>query len=389
MTAEQIAAQQPEIAVPLPADEIAAITPKDLFAELRRGVLGQDRALRFVSVAIYKHTTGKVSGNILLIGNSGTGKTTVMNNIQRVYDTMPAYRAFRAVTILNANLLVESERTEFRPDRMFAAVEQRARSILGERPTAAELKEAMERGTVCVDEVDKMSTVVAGKPNPIGVVLQQGLLTLMEGERVPYRTHVWEGNRELEATIEIDTARMMFVCGGAFEGLYDQVLNRVSRPGSGERVKSEAVKTADGGVRIESRYQLADFLKMKDMFEFGMVPQFMARFDKVVVMNDLGPAVLKEILLHSYDSPFRRSQRYFESLGIDLELDDLAAGLIAEQAAKENRTGARALRDVFSEIVNPIEFDPWGPEGVEKPPAGGRAPLRLDADRVRDRFRQA
>ncbi|MCZ7651266.1 MAG: AAA family ATPase [Thermoanaerobaculia bacterium] len=388
MTAEQIAAQPPKTATPLPADEIAAITPKDLFAELRRGVLGQDRALRFVSVAIYKHTTGKVSGNILLIGNSGTGKTTVMNNIQRVYDTVPAFRAFRAVTILNANLLVESERTEFRPDRMFAAVEQRARSILGERPTAAELKEAMERGTVCVDEVDKMSTVVAGKPNPIGVVLQQGLLTLMEGERVPYRTHVWEGDREREATIEIDTARMMFVCGGAFEGLYDQVLNRVSRPGSGERVKSEAVKTADGGVRIESRFQLADFLKMKDMFEYGMVPQFMARFDKVVVMNDLGPGVLKEILLNSYDSPFRRSQRYFESLGIDLELDDLAAGLIAEQAAKENRTGARALRDVFSEIVNPIEFDPWGPEGVERPPAGGRAPLRIDAERVRDYFRQ-
>ena len=185
---------------PTVAEEIAAITPKDLFAELHRGVLGQDRALRFVAVAIYKHTTGKVSGNILLIGNSGTGKTTVMNNIQRVYDTIPAYRAFRAVTILNANLLVESERTEFRPDRMFTAVEQRARTLLGERPTAAELKEAMERGTVCVDEIDKMSTVVAGKPNPIGVVLQQGLLTLMEGEKVPYRTHVWEGERVREAT---------------------------------------------------------------------------------------------------------------------------------------------------------------------------------------------
>ena len=367
--------------------QIAAITPKDLFGELRRGVLGQDRALRFVSVAIYKHTTGKVSGNILLIGNSGTGKTTVMNNIQRVYDTVAPFRAFRAVTILNANLMVDSERTEFRPDRMFAAVEQRARTLLGERPTASALKEAMERATVCVDEIDKMTTIVAGKPNPIGVVLQQGLLTLMEGERVPYRTRVWEGDREREMHIELDTGRMMFVCGGAFEGLYDQVYNRVSRAGSGERVKSEAVKTADGGVRIESRFALADFLKMKDMFEYGMIPQFMARFDKVVVMNDLSPAVLKEILLHSYDSPFHRSRRYFETLGIDLELEDLAAGLVAEHAAKENRTGARALRDVFSEIVNPLEFEPWGPDAAVKPADGSRARLVLDAARVKEHFR--
>ena len=173
-------------------DPLATVTPKVLFDELRHGVLGQDRALRFVSVAIHKHVLGKVSGNILLIGSSGTGKTTIMNNIQRLYDTVPGFEPFRAVTILNANLLVDSERTVFCPDRMFAAVEQRARVILGEQPTIAELEETIERATVCVDEIDKMSTVIAGKPNPIGVVLQQGLLTLMEGERVPYRLRAWE-----------------------------------------------------------------------------------------------------------------------------------------------------------------------------------------------------
>ena len=177
-----------------------------------------------------------MSGNILLIGNSGTGKTTIMNNIQRLYDAVPAFRAFRAMTILNANLLVDSDRTEFRPDRMFAAIEQRARAILGETPTAAALKEAMERATVCIDEVDKMSTVIAGKPNPIGVVLQQGLLTLMEGERVPYRLHGCRWRKDREQTVEIDTRGTMFVCGGAFEGLYDQVYDRVA-VGAVERVK--------------------------------------------------------------------------------------------------------------------------------------------------------
>jgi ATP-dependent Clp protease ATP-binding subunit ClpX len=356
------------------------VTPKVLFDELHRGVLGQDRALRFVSVAIHKHVLGKVSGNILLIGSSGTGKTTIMNNIQRLYDTVEGFEAYRAVTILNANLLVDAERTEFRPDRMFSAIEQRARVILGDRPSLVELEETMERATVCVDEIDKMSTVVAHKPNPIGVVLQQGLLTLMEGERVPYRLRGWEDGREVERMVEIDTRKMMYVCGGAFEGLYDQVHNRVSKSGSGERIKTEAVKTADGSVRLESRFTLADFLKMKDLFEYGMVPQFMARFDKVVVLNDLNTAVLKEILLNSWDSPLARSRRYFESLGVALEIDELAAALIAEKASQENRTGARALRDVFSEIVNPLEFDF---EGELQPDDRGRGGIHIDAARVR------
>ena len=363
-------------------DPLATVTPKVLFDELRHGVLGQDRALRFVSVAIHKHVLGKVSGNILLIGSSGTGKTTIMNNIQRLYDTVPGFEPFRAVTILNANLLVDSERTEFRPDRMFAAVEQRARVILGEQPSLRELEDTIERATICVDEIDKMSTVIAGKPNPIGVVLQQGLLTLMEGERVPYRLRAWENGKEIERTVEIDTRKIMFVCGGAYEGLYDQVYNRVSKSGSGERIKTEAVKTADGSVRLESRFTLADFLKVKDLFEYGMVPQFMARFDKVVVLNDLNTAVLKEILLHSWDSPLARTRRYFDSLEVELDIDDLAAALIAEKAAQENRTGARALRDVFSEIVNPLEFDPFD-EARPHPDKPGRSFIRIDAERVR------
>ena len=100
------------------------IRPPVIFKELQRGVLGQDQALRFVSVAVYKHTTGKVPGNIMLIGNSGTGKTTIMNNIQHLYHEVPEYRPFQAMTIINANLLVDSERMEFQPVRLLEAVEQ-------------------------------------------------------------------------------------------------------------------------------------------------------------------------------------------------------------------------------------------------------------------------
>lgn len=358
------------------------IAPPEIHDELRRGVLGQEEALSFVSVAVFKHTTGKVSGNILLIGSSGTGKTTIMNNIERLYHEVPEYRPFRVMTILNANLLVDSERTEFRPDRVLDAVEQRARSILGDRPSPEALKEAIERATVCIDEVDKMTSVVAGKPNPIGVVLQQGLLTLMEGERIYHRTHAFVDGKDKEVRLEIDTGRMMWVCGGAFEGLYDQVYDRVTRPGSGAKLRTEAVRTATGKVSIETRFSLVDHLKIRDLFHYGMVPQFMARFDKLVLLNDLSVDVLKEILLKSYDSPFVRSQRYFKTLGIDLTIDDLAASLVAEQAAKESRTGARALRDIFTEIINPFEYDPWSRAELESGKEGRR--LTVTAELVQE-----
>jgi ATP-dependent Clp protease ATP-binding subunit ClpX len=216
------------------------------------------------------------------------------------------------------------------------------------------------------------------------VVLQQGLLTLMEGAKIAYRLHAFEGGVERERQVEIDTRGMMFVCGGAFEGLYDQVYFRVTKSGSGERLKTEAIKAADGSVRLETRFTLAEYLKMKDLFDFGMVPQFMARFDKVVVLNDLDRAVLEEILLHSIDSPYTRSADYFGALGIAIELEPLAAALVAERAAQENRTGARALRDVFAEVINALEFEPEadtvaGPDGTRR--------IVIDAERVKRALR--
>ncbi len=358
------------------------ITPPMIYEALNQGVLGQSTALRFVSVAIYKHTTGKVPGNIMLIGNSGTGKTTIMNNIQRLYHQTPEYEAFRAMTIINANLLVDSERMEFQPSRLLTAVEQRARALVGEKPNPSELKEAMEQATICIDEIDKMSSIVAGKPNAIGVVLQQGLLTLMEGELVAHHTHAWVDGVEKKVTIPIDTKHMMFICGGAFETLYDQVYLRVVSPSSGEKLKSQAIQTADGQVRIETRFALADFLKPEDLFEYGMVPQFMARFDNIVLLRELDTPILKQILLKSIDSPFNRSRSYFEILNIELDIEDLAASLIAEAAEKNNRAGARALRTIFGKIVNPLEFDPFSRPELEKLPEG-KFKLVVNADMVR------
>ena len=143
-----------------------------------------------------------------------------------------------------------------------------------------------------------------------------------------------------------------------------------------------ALQTADGQVRIETRFALVDFLKPEDLFEYGMVPQFMSRFDNVVLLRDLDVQVLKDILLESVDSPFNRSKRYFEVMDISLEIDDVAAAIIAEEAEKNTRTGARALRTTFGRIINRLEFDPWQHDGLEKLPNGGHR-LRITAAMAR------
>jgi len=164
-----------------------------------------------------------------------------MNNIQRLYNEVSTYHPFRAMTIINANLLVDSDRMEFRADRLLTAVEQRARSVIAIH-RRGELKDTMERATICIDE---MTDVRCGgreaEPHrrraPAGPAHHDG------GGEPYYRTHVVTKGKEELRTLDISTGRMMFICGGAFEGLYDQVYYRVISPGSGERLKSTAVRT--------------------------------------------------------------------------------------------------------------------------------------------------
>jgi hypothetical protein len=128
------------------------------------------------------------------------------------------------MVILNANTLAPEVEGEDRATRLFRRIEARARALYGSGLTAAQLKEAMENATVCVDEVDKISARMSGKANVEGITTQYALLTLFEGEDMLYRAEVVdeEGNT-VEADIPIDTSKLLFICGGAFEELYDQV----------------------------------------------------------------------------------------------------------------------------------------------------------------------
>ena len=214
--------------------------PTEIDHYMRRFVIGQQEVLRFVSVAIYKHLAGERFGNLMMIGNSGSGKTTVMRAMERLYADHDDFAQYRVVVILNANTFATDEGV-VDTTRLFQTLEERARQILGDDAPAEEIARYMEHATVCLDEVDKVSGVVGGKPYVTGINIQQALLTMIEGERV-----VWELNprkrptSEVE-TVDINTGKMLFLCAGAFEKLYDQVFDRVTSPTSRVKLPTETV----------------------------------------------------------------------------------------------------------------------------------------------------
>jgi ATP-dependent Clp protease ATP-binding subunit ClpX len=202
--------------------------PVEIHNVLSQSVIGQEESLRYVSVAIFKHLEGEKFGNLLLIGNSGTGKTTIMRGIEGLYSAHEEFAEYRVVLIMNANTLA-TEEGAVDTGRLFARLEERTRQVLGEGATAEQIGRAMERATVCLDEIDKVSGMIGGKPYVTGINIQQGVLTLIEGERVPLRITAPKEDGVLASTsIWIDTGKMLFLCAGAFETLYDQVFHRVT-----------------------------------------------------------------------------------------------------------------------------------------------------------------
>ena len=137
-------------------------------------------------MAIFKHLQGEKYGNLLLIGNSGTGKTTIMRGIESLYNAHEEFAEYRVVLIMNANTFA-TEEGAVDTSRLFSRLEERTRQVLGEGATAEQIGRSMERATVCLDEIDKVSGMIGGKPYVTGINIQQAVLTLIEGERVPHK----------------------------------------------------------------------------------------------------------------------------------------------------------------------------------------------------------
>jgi ATP-dependent Clp protease ATP-binding subunit ClpX len=357
--------------------------PVDISQFLQQHVIGQEEALRYVSVAIFKHLQGEPFGNLMLVGSSGTGKTTIMRGVERLYQAHPELHEYRVVVIINANTFA-TDTGLVDTSRLFVRLEERARQILGEGADPEQIGRTMERATVCLDEIDKVSGMVGGKPYVTGINIQQALLTLIEGEKVDHTVTIESDAGPRRHTIHLDTSKMLFFCAGAFEALYDQVFRRVTSPTSRVKLPTETVLD-DGRVEIREYFTLRHHFKQEDLFDYGMQPQFLSRFDNAIILEDLHSGLLKRIFTETSDSVFRASQSFFRKYDIDLEITDGAVQRIADEAVKSSRIGARALKGVYAKVIKPFEFDPFSHAEVERSDARHR--LVISEDLVRKALR--
>src|SRR5438105_1088124 len=324
------------------------LRPRDVFDELHQTVVGQDETLREIAVAVVKHLVGQPAPNILLIGNSGSGKTTLMRAVEQFLASRPNLGDANVIRI-NANVLADEH------GGYGKAVLGRLYANATARGVSDPLR-SVSHGIVFIDEVDKIRANVGAEPNVRGIVAQEALLTLMENENVEFEL---DGEKHT-----VNSSSILFVAGGAFEELYDHVLRRATIGQDVAPMKPVVVVSASGEVREELPFHLREYLKYDDLFRYGMTPQFVSRFESIVVLNDLSESDLARIFHEPEGSIFRTSRDYFARFGVDLKITRGALVSIAWDAARQKRLGARALRETFRRVVRELEYDPAEGGGV-------------------------
>src|SRR5438128_2715199 len=331
-----------------------SLRPREVFDELRKTVVGQDDAIREISVALVKHLVGHPAPNILLVGNSGSGKTTLMRAVEQFLASRADLAEYANLIRINANVLAEERQGYGRA--VLARLFVNARKIFGPDAPFEVLRQSVEHGMIFIDEVDKIRADVRGNPNVRGIVAQEALLTLMENENVEFDLN--------DQTYAVNSSGILFVAGGAFEELYESVLRRATIGQDVAPMKPVVVVSASGEVREELPFHMGDYLKYDDLFRYGMTPQFVSRFESIIVLNDLAESDLARIFVEPVGSIFRTSRAYFERFGIDLQITRAALVAIAWDASRQKRLGARALRETFRRVIRNLEFDPAAGNGA-------------------------
>jgi ATP-dependent Clp protease ATP-binding subunit ClpX len=329
-----------------PEPEVARPSkPKEIKARLDEWVIGQERAKRILSVAVYNHLKRTQLGsemadveltkaNIILVGPPGTGKTHLARTLARLLDV--------PFTMADATPLTQA-----------GYVGEDVESVIAKLLRAAGNNvERAQKGIIYLDEVDKLAKRPGHDRDVSGEGVQQGLLKILEGKKVIVRMGADKSGMGGEP-VEIDTSNILFIGGGAFEGLSRRIHERKFERRSGFLSSVEA--TGESG-------PLYDIVP-EDLFRFGLLPEFVGRFPVRVGLTPLDEHMLVRILTEPKDAILKQYQRLFDMDGARLECTPDGLHALAAQALTRN-AGARGLRAVMEELLLDTMFDLPGCKGT-------------------------